>query len=75
MSNIIDLNLFELVSNIKSKKISSNEATSAYTERSKRSKKLNSYNEETFDIALKKAKEFDSKPDFNKKLPGGTIGC
>ena len=70
MSNIIDLNLFELVSNIKSKKISSNEATSAYTDRSKRSKKLNSYNEETFDIALKKAKEFDSKPDFNKKLPG-----
>ena len=70
MSNIIDLNLFELVSNIKSKKISSNEATSAYAERSKRSKKLNSYNEETFDIALKKAKEFDSKPDFNKKLPG-----
>ena len=70
MSNIIDLSLFELVSNIKSKKISSNEATSAYSERSKRSKNLNSYNEETFDIALKKAKEFDSKPDFNKKLPG-----
>ncbi len=70
MSNIIDLCLSELVSNIKNKKISSNELTSAYVERSKKSKNLNSYNEETFDVALKKAKEFDLKPDFNKKLPG-----
>ena len=70
MSNIINLSLSELVSNIKDKKISSNEVTSAYIERSKKSKHLNSYNEETFDTALKKAKEFDSKPDFNKKLAG-----
>ena len=70
MSNIINLSLSELVSNIKDKKISSNEITSAYIERSKKSKHLNSYNEETFDTALKKAKEFDSKPDFNKKLAG-----
>ena len=73
MSDIININLFELVSNIKDKKISSNEVTSAYIERSKKSKHLNSYNEETFDLALKKAKEFDSKPDFNKKLPGVPI--
>ena len=58
MSNIIDLSLSELVSNIKNKKISSNEATSTFVERSKKSKHLNSYNEETFEIALKKAKEF-----------------
>ncbi len=70
MSNIIDLSLSELVSNIRNKKISSNEATSFYVDRSKKSKHLNSYNEETFEIALKKSKEFDSKPDFNKKLPG-----
>ena len=70
MSNIINLSLSELVSNIKDKKISSNEVTSAYIERSKKSKHLNTYNEETFDTALKKAKEFDSKPDFNKKLAG-----
>ena len=70
MSNIINLSLSELVSHIKDKKISSNEVTSAYIERSKKSKHLNSYNEETFDTALKKAKEFDSKPDFNKKLAG-----
>ncbi len=70
MSNIIDLSLSELVSNIKNKKISSNEATSIFVERSKKSKHLNSYNEETFETALTKAREFDSKPDFNKKLPG-----
>ena len=69
MANIIDFSLSELVSNIKNKKISSNETTSAYIERSKKSKILNTYNEETFDTALKIANEFDSKPDFNKKLP------
>ena len=53
MSNIIDLSLSELVSNIKNKKISSNEVTSIYVERSKKSKSLNSYNEENFDAALK----------------------
>ena len=70
MSNIINLSLSELSSNIRNKKISSNEATSAFVDRAKKSKHLNSYNEETFENALKKAKDFDSKPDFNKKLPG-----
>ena len=54
MSNIIDLSLSELASNIKNKKISSSEATSEYVERSKKSKSLNTYNEETFDTAIKK---------------------
>ena len=70
MSDIINFNLSELVLNIKNKKISSTEITKAYVERSDKSKHLNSYNEETFDEALKKANEFDSKPDFNKMLPG-----
>ena len=70
MSNIIDLSLTELVSSIKNKKISSFETTTAFVDRSKKSKKLNSYNEDTFEIALEKAKQFDSNPDFNKKLPG-----
>ena len=70
MSNITDLSLSELVSNIKNKKLSSHDVTSEYVERSKKSKNLNTYIEETFDAALKKAKEFDSKPDLNKKLPG-----
>jgi len=73
MSDIINLSLSELVLNIKDKKISSNEVARAYIERSKKSKYLNAYNEETFDEASKKSKEFDSKPDFSKKLPGVPI--
>ena len=70
MTNVIDLTLNELANKIKSKEISSTEVTSAYVERSKSSKKLNTYVEETFEQALKDAKKFDSKPDFEKKLPG-----
>ena len=58
MSNIINLSLSELVSNIKDKKISSKEVTNTYIERSKKSKHLNSYNEETFEDALIKSKQF-----------------
>ena len=70
MTNVIDLTLNELANKIKSKEISSTEVTSAYVNRSKSSKKLNTYVEETFEQALKDAKKFDSKPDFEKKLPG-----
>ena len=70
MTNVIDLTLNELANKIKSKEISSTEVTSAYVDRSKSSKKLNTYVEETFEQALKVAKKFDSKPDFEKKLPG-----
>ena len=70
MSNIIDLKLFELVEKIKKKEISSTEVTKAFIDRSQKSKKLNSYITENFENALQKAKLFDEKPDFNKKLPG-----
>jgi len=70
MSNLIDLTLSELVAKIKSKEVLSTEVTKAYIERSKLSKKLNTYVEETFEKALENSKKFDSKPDFNKKLPG-----
>jgi len=70
MTNVIDLTLNELADKIKSKEISSTEVTSAYVERSKSSKKLNTYIEETFEQALKNANKFDSKPNFEKKLPG-----
>ncbi len=73
MINIINLTLSELVENIKNKKISSTEVTKEYIERSKKSKYLNSYNEETFESALMNAKKFDAKPDLNKKLPGVPI--
>ncbi len=70
MSKIIDLKLFELVEKIKKKEISSTEVTKAFIDRSQKSKKLNSYITENFENALQKAKQFDEKPDFNKKLPG-----
>ena len=41
MTNLIDLTLSELLKKIKSKEISSKEITTAYIERSKKSKKLN----------------------------------
>ena len=70
MSNITDLKLVELVDKIKKKELSSAEATIAFIERSKKSKKLNAYISENYENAIKKAKIFDQKPDFKKKLPG-----
>ena len=70
MTDITNLTLTELVKKIKSKEICSTDITSNYIERSKSSKKLNTYIEETFDDALANSKKFDAKPDFQKKLPG-----
>ena len=70
MSNITDLKLVELVNKIKKKELSSTEVTIAFIERSKKSKKLNAYISENYENAIKKAKIFDQKPDFKKKLPG-----
>ena len=70
MTNILDLTLVELVEKIKKKDLSSKEVTKAYVARSEKSKKLNTYITEDFKNALKKADNFDSRPDFDKKLPG-----
>ncbi len=70
MSSITDLKLVELVDKIKKKELSSNEVTTAFIERSKKSKKLNAYISENYENAIKKSKIFDQKPDFKKKLPG-----
>ena len=70
MSNILDFTLVDLVEKIKKKDLSSKEITKAYVERSEKSKKLNTYITDDFKNALKKADNFDSKPDFDKKLPG-----
>ena len=70
MSNILDFTLVNLVEKIKKKDLSSKEITKAYVERSEKSKKLNTYITDDFKNALKKADNFDSKPDFDKKLPG-----
>ncbi len=70
MNNITDLKLVELVDKIKKKELSSAEVTIAFIERSKKSKKLNTYISENYENAIKKAKIFDQKPNFKKKLPG-----
>ena len=70
MSDIINQSLTELISNLRSKKISSKEVTKAFIERSEKSKSLNTYITEDFSSALKKSEEFDSKPNFDLKLPG-----
>ena len=70
MSDITDLKLVELVDKIKKKELSSTEVTIAFIERSKKSKKLNAYISENYENAIKKAKIFDQKPHFKKKLPG-----
>jgi aspartyl-tRNA(Asn)/glutamyl-tRNA(Gln) amidotransferase subunit A len=70
MSEITSQSLTELVKNIKEKKISSEEITKSFIVRSEKSKSLNSYITEDFSSALKKAKMFDTKPNFDLKLPG-----
>ena len=70
MSNITDLKLVELVDKIKKKELSSVEVTIAFINRSQKSNKLNAYISENYENAIKKAKIFDQKPDFKKKLPG-----
>ena len=70
MSEINNLKLCDLVDKIKNKKLSSKEITEGFINRSKKSSKLNSYITDNFDNALNRAKEFDEKPDFNKKIPG-----
>ncbi len=70
MSEINNLKLCDLVDKIKNKKLSSKEITEAFINRSKKSSKLNSYITDNFDNAINLAKEFDEKPDFNKKIPG-----
>ena len=70
MSEITNFKLCDLVDKIKKKELSSKEITEAFINRSKKSTKLNSYISENFDDAINRAKEFDSKPNLNKKIPG-----
>jgi aspartyl-tRNA(Asn)/glutamyl-tRNA(Gln) amidotransferase subunit A len=70
MSDITSQTLIELINNIKQKKISSLEITQAFIDRSMKSKKLNTYITESFELALNKAKKFDNKPNYDLKLPG-----
>ena len=70
MSDITSQSLTSLVKNIKEKKLSSEDVTKAFVERSEKSKELNSYISEDFSNAINKAKKFDEKPNLDLKLPG-----
>jgi len=70
MSNISELSLTRIVDGIKKKKFTSEEVTKVFIEKSKTSKKLNSYITECFDDALKFAKNFDKKKDHKGLLSG-----
>ena len=70
MSDITSQSLFELTSNIKEKKLSSEEITKAFINRAERSKKLNVYVTDNFEKAIDQSKKFDSNPNFDLKLPG-----
>ena len=52
MTNITDLTLAELVNKVKKKDVSSKEITTAYVDRSEKSKKLNTYITDNFEKAL-----------------------
>ncbi|MBD1173260.1 Asp-tRNA(Asn)/Glu-tRNA(Gln) amidotransferase subunit GatA [Pelagibacterales bacterium SAG-MED03] len=70
MSDITTQSLTSLVNNIKNKKLSSEEVTQAFVDRSEKSKELNAYITEDFSNAINKAKKFDQNPNLNLKLPG-----
>jgi len=70
MSDITSQTLSEIIKNIKEKKISSQEVTKAFVDRSEKSKLLNAFITEDFSTALEKSKIFDDKPNFDLKLPG-----
>jgi len=70
MSDITSQSLSSLVKNIKEKKLSSEEITKAFVDRSEKSKELNSYITEDFSNAIDKSKKFDEKPNLDLKLPG-----
>ena len=70
MTEITDLTLNEIVTNIKKKKITSTEVTKSFVEISEKSKKLNVYITENFSSAIEQAKKFDENPNYELKLPG-----
>jgi aspartyl-tRNA(Asn)/glutamyl-tRNA(Gln) amidotransferase subunit A len=70
MSDITKKSLTEIVDLIKKKEIKSEEVTNSYIANIKKGKKLNSFITESFDSALTKSKNFDTKPNYESLLPG-----
>jgi aspartyl-tRNA(Asn)/glutamyl-tRNA(Gln) amidotransferase subunit A len=70
MMDITNNSLTEIVDLIKKKEVKSEEVTNAYIKNIKKGKKLNSFITESFEIALKKSKNFDTNPNHDLLLPG-----
>jgi len=70
MSSISELTLTKIVKGIKKKEFTSEEVANSFIKNSQKSKKLNAYITECFDEALKNAKDFDKKKNFNGLLCG-----
>tara|TARA_B100000686_G_scaffold311408_1_gene355066 strand:- start:715 stop:2169 length:1455 start_codon:yes stop_codon:yes gene_type:complete len=73
MPNISQFSLTKIVNGIKKKEFSSEEVTKSFINNSKKSEKLNAFITECFDKALKTAKNFDKKKDYNGLLSGVPI--
>tara|TARA_B100001564_G_C20649093_1_gene675924 strand:+ start:210 stop:1670 length:1461 start_codon:yes stop_codon:yes gene_type:complete len=70
MSELTKKSLSELANLIKKKEIKSEELTKSFIENIKKDKKLNSFITQCDETALKNAKNFDKKPNFDCLLPG-----
>ncbi len=70
MSDFNKNSLSELVNLIKTKKVSSLEITNHFIKNIEKSKKLNSFITTCFEESIKKAKNFDSKKNFDGLLSG-----
>jgi aspartyl-tRNA(Asn)/glutamyl-tRNA(Gln) amidotransferase subunit A len=70
MTDITNNSLTKIVDLIKKKEIKSEEVTNAYIRNIEKGKKLNSFITESFEIALKRSKNFDKNPNYDLLLPG-----
>ena len=70
MTDFNRYSLTEITNLIRSKKTSSLEVTNHYIKNIKKGKNLNNFITTCFDLAIKGAKEFDQKKNFDGLLPG-----
>tara|TARA_Y100001970_G_scaffold178796_1_gene217647 strand:- start:10383 stop:11843 length:1461 start_codon:yes stop_codon:yes gene_type:complete len=70
MSELSKKSLTEIVKLIKKKEIKSEEITQSFIKNIEKDKKLNSFITKCSESALKKAKDFDKKPNLNNLLAG-----
>ena len=70
MPELTKKSLTEIVNLIKKKEIKSEELTLSFIKNIEKDKKLNSFVTKCSDLAIKKSKDFDKKPNLKNLLPG-----